>query len=85
MGSWFKKFSTKNGCEELDISGIPTEFDITLDEDVKNLAKKEIEYIISNIISEIYGFCHFGFDYKEIFSDEEKEKIIEDWLSIFAV
>ena len=78
-------FQQEIGCDELDTSNIPTEFDITLDEDISNLSNEEIEDIISNIISEMYGFCHFGFDYKEIPSDEEKEKTIENWLSVFAV
>ena len=78
-------FQQEIGCDELDTSNIPTEFDITLDKDISNLSNEEIEDIISNIISEMYGFCHFGFDYKEIPSDEEKEKTIENWLSVFAV
>ena len=67
-------FQQEIGCDELDTSVIPTEFDITLDEDVKNLAEEDIEDIIGDIISDMYGFCHFGFYYKEIPSDEGKEK-----------
>lgn len=62
----FSDLEKEVGFEISKTSDIPTEFDIELDDSVKNLTEEEIEDIISNYISELYGFCHKGFKFEKI-------------------
>lgn len=62
----FSDLEKEVGFEMSETSNIPTEFDIELDDSVKNLSEEEIEDVISNCISELYGFCHKGFKFEKI-------------------
>lgn len=75
-------FERELGCDDLDTSKVPTDFNISIDDRLLSRSKEELEDIISNSISETFGFCHFGFEYESI---DDKEATIENWLSIFAV
>lgn len=48
---------------------IPTEAIIELDDGVTKLDEEAISDNIGNYISELFGFCHYGFDYELINED----------------
>lgn len=49
--------------DELEID-LPTDFSMSVDVE-KDTTELEIEERISDSISNVYGFCHFGFNYEE--------------------